>query len=48
MGIIEEMLEEALFDGVVSCLDCGTSMEPDGDVCPECSKPNLLRKGGFI
>ena len=48
MGIIEDMLEEALFDGIVSCPDCGTSMEPDADVCLECEKPNLLRKGGFI
>jgi uncharacterized OB-fold protein len=48
MGIIEDMLEEALSDGVVSCPNCGTSMEPDANVCPECSKPNLLRKEGFI
>jgi uncharacterized OB-fold protein len=48
MGIIEDMLEEALFDGVVSCSDCGTSMEPDADVCPECKKKNPLRKMGYI
>jgi predicted amidophosphoribosyltransferase len=48
MGILEEMLKEALYEGVVSCPACGTNMEPDYDVCPECEKPNPLRKMGMI
>lgn len=48
MGIIEEMLKEALYDGVVSCPACGTDVEPDYDICPECEKPNPLRKMGMI
>lgn len=45
---IDRMLEEALFDGVVSCPNCESSIEPDIDVCPHCDKKNPLRKMGYI
>lgn len=48
MGIIDEMLEQALFDGVVNCPTCQSDLEPDYDVCPHCKVSNPLRKGGFI
>jgi hypothetical protein len=48
MANLEEMLEEALFDGVASCPYWESSMEPDYDVCPHCNNKNPLREEGFI
>ena len=45
---IDEMLKQALYDGVVECPYCSTSMEPDSNVCPQCNKKNPLRKMGYI
>ena len=46
---IEGMLKVALFEGILSCPFCEFgNLEPDYDVCPECNKPNPLRKGGYI
>lgn len=45
---IEEMLEQALYDGVVSCPTCQSDLEPDYDVCPHCDKKNPLKKMGYI
>jgi len=46
---IEEMLVNAVSDGVVYCPFCEHGyLEPDYDKCPQCTKENPLRKGGFI
>jgi len=46
---IEEMLKVAVFDGILYCPYCEYGdLEPDYDTCPECHRPNPLRKGGFI
>jgi len=46
---IEEMLEEALFEGIVFCPYCEYGqLESDYHKCPECNKENPLRKGDYI
>jgi len=46
---IEEMLEDAVFSGVVYCPFCEHGhLEADYDKCPECNKENPLRRGGYI
>ncbi|MGW8177283.1 MAG: hypothetical protein ACWGQW_00580 [bacterium] len=48
LEVIEQMLKDAVIEGIVECPDCGERMEPDCSRCPECGKPNPLRAGGYI
>jgi len=46
---IEEMLENAVFDGAIYCPFCKHGhLEADYDKCPQYHKENPLRRGGFI
>ena len=42
-----KLLKEAAFEGVITCPQCGRSLEPDADECP-CGWKNVLVEGGWI
>ena len=45
---IVQLLQDAVWEGIIECPDCGERMEPDCRRCPGCGKPNPLRAGGYI
>lgn len=48
MEDIMELLEDAAMDGVISCPECGNSLEPDCEECGECGTKNPLIELGLI
>ncbi len=48
MVSIQKLLQEALYDGVIECPDCGEQLEPDAECCSTCDWENPLVKRGFI
>lgn len=47
MSKIDELLEQAVSEGVIECPKCGDSLEPDAEACA-CGWENALVAGGFI
>jgi ribosomal protein L40E len=45
---LTELMEVALFDGVIECEKCGNRMEPDAEKCGECGWENPIRACGLI
>ena len=45
---IMNMLEQAAFDSLVECSECGNPMEADCPKCGECGSEETLRKYGLI
>ena len=45
---LETLLEDAVFEGIIECPDCGEHLEPDAPKCWECGKPNPLIIMGMI
>jgi len=44
---IEELLRQAVNEGIIECEDCGNSLEPDAEEC-YCGWTNPLIANGFI
>ena len=47
MVTVEELLEQAVMEGIITCLNCGNSIEPDCDKC-RCGWKNPLIEQGMI
>jgi len=45
--IIDKLLRQAAYDGVIECPKCGCNLEPDAEKC-QCGWINILRAQGFI
>jgi len=46
---IEEMMERVVMDEIISCPYCEYGdLEPDYELCPECSRRNPLEALGLI
>jgi len=45
---IVEIAEQAVYDGIIECPFCGTSIEPDCKKCPNCGWGNALVDSGMI
>jgi RNA polymerase subunit RPABC4/transcription elongation factor Spt4 len=48
MDILLDTAEDAVWEGIISCSECGETMEPDCEICPCCGKPNPLVEWGMI
>lgn len=48
LEMMENLLGQALSDGVLDCPKCGNLLEPDAHRCGECGWRNPLVVGGFI
>lgn len=44
---IEKLLKQAVCDGIITCGNCGKSLEPDAEIC-YCGWINPLRRDGYI
>ena len=42
-----EVMKEAV-EGVITCRECGNSLEPDIEKCYECGWKNPVRESGMI
>jgi len=47
MNQIESILQQAAFDGIIECPECGNKIEPDAETC-SCGWINPLREMGMI
>jgi len=43
-----ELLQQALFDSMLTCPKCENNLEADADKCFECGWINRLKKEGYI
>lgn len=43
-----EVLEEAVFEGVITCRKCDSLIEPDAEKCDECGWINPIISEGWI
>lgn len=48
MEDFEELLEQAVYGGMIQCEYCGNFIEPDASHCYNCGWVNPLVKYGFI
>ena len=42
------LLQEAAFEGVITCPECGNRLEPDCPKCGECGWKNSIVEAGMI
>ena len=45
---VSDALEQAAFNGIIECEECGNSLEPDCPECCECGWKNPLIELGMI
>ena len=45
---VSDALEQAAFNGIIECEECGNSLEPDCPECGECGWKNPLIELGMI
>jgi len=45
---MEDLLEEAVNEGIIICRKCGNRIEPDCPTCGECSWKNPLVSMGYM
>ena len=46
-SLLNDLLEEAVTEGVITCPLCDNKLEPDAEKC-SCGWTNILVEGGYI